>query len=185
LKIAAYAFIGIIALGLAACSKVEGVKPQKTAATKAKLRNSNSLNKPFHGGQDMSASAAPISPYLKSLKNNHLEVSSTKTIGEAFDAYKHVLKKEWKETATVGGTYFIDYICELNVSPISFVSLKEGVMKRSLDIKFAIREDGTTFISMASLIDIKSDGMIYTTVIDPVDIKKIVTAIYENREIIF
>ena len=48
-----------------------------------------------------------------------------------------------------------------------------------------IHEDGETYIAMASRIEIKSDGMLHTTPIEPPEIKKIVTAIYENREITF
>jgi len=139
----------------------------------------------FHGDMDTSTSALRDSPVLAELKNNHLEVSSTKTIGAAFDAYKHATKKEWRETATENGPYYIDYICWVKVSPVSSAALKEGVVKRALEIKFVIHRDGETYITMASRVDIKSDGMLYTTPLDPPEIKKNVTAIYENREIPF
>lgn len=134
---------------------------------------------------DTSSSAIPVSPMLESLKNNHLDASSTKTIGEAFDSYKFSIKKEWQETPSPKGPSYIDYICWLDISPVSSAALKEGVVRRALDIKFVIHEDGETYIAMASRIDIKSDGMLYTTPIDPLDIKKIVKTIYENREITF
>lgn len=184
MKIVLCAAIGLIALSLAACSKGNEEK-SPTAAPKAKFRNSDTLKKSFHG--DMETSSSPVSgtPILQSLKNNHLEVSSTKTIGEAFDGYRFAKKKEWREAPTQNGLYYIDYVCWFDIGPFSSVALREGVVKRGVEIKFAVREDGETYIAMASRIDIKSDGMLHTTVIEPADIKKIVTAIYENREITF
>lgn len=139
----------------------------------------------FHGDMETSSSSVSGTPILESLKNNHLDVSSTKTIGEAFDAYKYAIKKQWRETPTNGGPYYIDYIGWFDISPFSSVALSEGVVNRGLEIKFAVHEDGETYIAMASRIDIKSDGMRYNTPIDPPEIKKIVAAIYENREITF
>ena len=123
-------------------------------------------------------------PLLESLKDNYLKESTTKTIGEVFDAYKYATKKEWIETATPSA-YFVDYICQLEISPISLVAIRDGIVKRRLEIKFAVHEDGDTYIAMARRVEIRSDGMEHTTIIEPGDIKKIITAIYENREIIF
>jgi len=185
LKTVICVLVGIISLGLTACTKNGEDKLPAVGSSKAKMRDANNFKKPFHGDMETMTSAMPISLAVESLKKNHLELSSTKTIGEVFDAYKHASKKEWREAANRNGTYFIDYICWLDISPVSSVALKEGVVKRALDIKFTVQADGETFIGMMNRIDIKSDGMVYTTVVDPADIKKIVTAIYENREIPF
>lgn len=171
-----------MALSFSACTKVNEGKSLSQAGSKAKLRDAK---KPFHGDMETSASAIPLSIEIQSLKKNHLELSSTKTIGEAFDAYKYATKKEWREAAAKDGPYYIDFICWLDFSPVSTAALREGIVKRGLDIKFVVREDGETYIGMVSRTDVKSDGMVYTTIIDPPDIKKIVTAIYENREIPF
>jgi len=185
LKIVLCASIGIIAFSLAACSKGNDVKTPTTAVTKAKFRNVDKWKKPFHGDIETSSSVVPLSPFVNALKKNHLDASPTKTIGEAFDSYKYAIKNEWRETATKGGPYYIDYICWFHVNPISYDALKEGVMKRGLEIKFAVHEDGETYITMVSRIDIKSDGMLYSTPLEPPEIKKKVAAIYENREITF
>jgi len=185
LKIVLFAAIGIIALSLAGCSRGNDEKSPVTVVPKAKFRSVDKLNKPFHGDIEAPTSAVSGPPILQSLKNNHLEVSSTKTIGEAFDTYKYAMKKEWRETPTKSGPYYIDYICWFNISPVSVAALKEGVVRRGMEIKFAVHEDGETYIAMASRIDIKSDGMRYTTPVDPPEIKKFVTAIYQNQEITF
>lgn len=185
LKLVLCAFIGIIAINLGACSSGTEEKSVPTAASKAKFRNTNKLNKPFHGDMETSPSTMPDSLILQALKNNHLEASSTKTIGEAFDAYKYAIKKEWRETGTKGGPYYIDYICWFNISPMSAAALREGVVKRGMEIKFVIHEDGETYVSMVSRIDIKTDGLLHSTPLDPSEIKGKVMAIYENREITF
>lgn len=185
LKIILFASIGIVALSITACSKGNEEKSPSTIAPEAKTINIGDVKKMrFHGDMKTSSSAVSGSPILKSLKNNHLPVSSTKTIGEVFDAYKYAIKKEWRETSTQNGPYYIDYICWFQ-SPGSSVALKEGVMKRGLDIKFTIQKDGETYIAMASRLNIKGDGKVYTTPLYPPEIEKTVTAIYENREITF
>lgn len=176
LKIVSLASVGIIALSIVACTNGNKEKsPGASAPQKMK----------FHGEMKTTSSPVDGTPVLKSLKDNHLEVSSTKTIGEAFDSYKYATKKEWRETAVANGPYYIDYICWLDISPVSSVALKTGIVKRAMEIKFAVREDGETYISLVTLTDTKTDGMIYTTHVDPPGIKKIVTAVYENREIVF
>jgi len=185
LKIILFAFFGVIMMSIMACSEGKEVKSTTSPSPKAKFRNSNKLNKPFHGDLSTADSAVTVTPGVAALKNNHLDVSSKKTIGEAFDAYKYAIKKEWRETATKNGPHYIDYICWFNVGPVSYSALKEGIVKQGLEIKFVIHEDGVTYIAMASRIDIKSDGMLYTTPLEPPEIRKTVTAIYENREITF
>jgi len=185
LKVMLLVVIGIIALNIAACSRGNEEKSPSLSSSKAKIRNIDKSKMPFHGDMEMPSSAVSGSPILQSLKRNHLEVSSVKTIGEAFDAYKYAIKKEWRETPTQKGPYYIDYTCWFDISPVSAVALREGVVKRGMEIKFAVLDNGETYIAMVSRIEIKSDGMRYATPIDPPEIKKIVTAIYENREISF
>lgn len=185
MKVALLALISIITLSLAACSKVHEEITPKPAATKAKFRNSDKPKLLFHGDMKTISPPAAGSHILELLKNNHLGVSSTKTIGEAFDSFTYANKKEWRETPTINGPYYIDFICRLPVSVLSSAALKEGIVSRELEIKFAIHEDGVTYIAMARRIEIKTDGMKHATIIEPVDINRIVTAIYENREIVF
>jgi hypothetical protein len=175
----------MIALSFAACSVGNDGKSPTAATVKSKFRNN--AKKTFHTEMNTTDSPAAASPVLLSLKDNHLPVSSSRTIGEAFDSYKHATEKQWRETARASGQfpYYIDYICWFPVSAVSSVALKEGIVKRGLDIKFAIQEDGETYITMASRTQVKSDGMLHTSIIEPDDIKKIVTAIYENKEIAF
>jgi len=180
-KMALCATIGITALSLVACSKGSEEKTPVTTAPNAKFRNSEKPKLKYH----TDSSSSSVSPVLEFLKNNHLEVSSTKTIGEAFDGYTYASKKEWRETQVPNGPFYIDYICWPEVSSTSLTAIKQGLVKRKLEIKFVIHKDGNIYIAMARRIDFKSDGMEYEVVIEPAVIKTLVRTIYENREIAF
>jgi hypothetical protein len=173
-------------LNVAACSQGTEEKLPSSTATSVERRDKDAFKTfRFHGDVQTNTSSVPETLGIDALKKNHLEVSATKTIGEAFDSYKHAITKEWRETTSESGPHYIDYTCWFQINPVSSVAIKEGVVKRGLEIKFVVRGDGETYIAMASRIDIKSNGMRYVTVIDPPQIKNIVTAIYENREITF
>lgn len=144
-----------------------------------------SKKKSFHGEVDPKTPAVPSTPFADALKKKKLNANSSKTIGEAFDSYKYVTSKEWRETESKDSKVYVDYLCQLDVSKLSSASVKDGVVKRNLVIKFVIQENGEAYIAMATRIEIKSDGKSYITPIKVGDIQKIVTAIYENREITF
>lgn len=187
MKILSCTAAGLVALIMCSCSINDG---NKSSVEKAKLR-STAEKKLFHSGMKPANAEAtgelPPSPVLIELKKNHLAVNQAKTIGEAFDSYKYATKIEWRETAkeTTEFPYYIDYICWLPVKTFSSVALKENVVKRALDIKFAILENGETYVAMASRTEIKSDGMIHSTPLVPSNTENIIKAIYENREISF
>lgn len=178
MKLLLSASIALIVLTVTACSK--GVD-QKSSISESQSKSI--ANKSFHG-----SSSAVKRPHtlVAALKKNHLAPSTTKTIGEAFDSYKYARRIEWKATPPVNdGPSYVDYICWFHVKPVSVLALKEGVKERGLEIKFSILKDGETYIAMARRLDVKSDGKLYATPILPLDIKKIVTSLYENREITF
>jgi hypothetical protein len=186
LKIILFAAIGIIAMSVTACTQGTEDKSSSSTATKVERRDKDTFKMlRFHGDVKTNTSSVPETLGIDALKKNHLEVSTTKTIGEAFDSYTYPITKEWRETPSESGPHYIDYICWFHINPVSSAALMEGVVKRGLEIKFVVRGDGETYIAMATRIDIKSNGMRYNSVIDPPKIKKIVTAIYENREITF
>ncbi|MDD2899693.1 MAG: hypothetical protein PHI31_13390 [Desulfuromonadaceae bacterium] len=182
MKIRVCAVVGIIAVSVTACSFDSQDKSSSSSGSKIERREKDNFKMvPFHG--EMKTTDLPLG--IEALKKNHLEVSATKTIGEAFDSYKYAEEKKWLETPSENGPHYIDYVCWFHISPVSSAALQEGVVKRGVEIKFVVRGDGETYIAMVSRIDITSDGMRHTTVIDPSQIKKIVTAIYENKEISF
>jgi hypothetical protein len=171
-------------LGITACTPGTGEKSAGSVPPTVEKRDMEKFKKtPFHG--DIKTDPSATTPVVNALKKNYLPVSTTKNIGTAFDSYTYAKTKQWKDAPTKNGPYYIDYICTFEISPLSPAAIKDGVIKRELDIKFAIQEDGETYIAMASRIDIKSDGMRYIATLSPDEIKRTVTAIYENREITF
>jgi hypothetical protein len=168
--------ISVLIVNIAACSN----EKDDHAALKA-----DPVKKSLHSDVSTTAPVASKTPVADALKKKMLNANSSKTVGEAFDSYKYLASKEWRETAAQNGIYYVDYICWLNVNSLSRAALKEGIVKRGLEIKFVVHEDGAAYIAMATRIDIKSDGKVYSTQIDPGAIEKIVSAIYENREITF
>ena len=137
--------------------------------------------KSFHGEPPENTSAIISTLITDELKKKKLNADSTRTIGEAFDSYKFAIKKEWRETGTRSGKYYIDYICWLDVNTFS----REGIVKRAVELKFVIHENGEAYIVMGTKVEIKSDGKLYSTPIEAAKIKVIVAAIYENKEISF
>lgn len=165
-----------LAVNFMACSKDVEVKAEKTEPAQKKL---------FHEQVDPKTPSVPSTPFADALKKKKLNANSSKTIGEAFDSYKFVTSKEWRDTESKDNRVYVDYLCQLDVSKLSSASVKDGVVKRNLEIKFVIHENGEAYIAMATRTEIKSDGKTYTTPIKVADIPKIVTSIYENREITF
>ena len=168
--------LGIIVAAVAACSKGNESETAKKASPQ---------NKSVHGDVTGSASAVPGTPIADALKKKKINANFSKSIGEAFDSYKYVTKREWRETGTSSNKYYVDYICWFDVNALSPAAMKDGIVKSGMVIKFVIHENGEAYIAMATRIEIKSDGKSYTTPIKVADIQKIVTAIYENREISF
>lgn len=164
-----------VAVNIISCSKVDS-KADSAGSSKKKL---------FHGEVDPKTPVVPSTPFADALKKKKLNANSSKTIGEAFDSYTHVVSKEWRETESKDNKVYIDYLCQLDVGMLSPAAVKDGIVKRNLAIKFVIQENGEAYIAMATRNEIKSDGKSYTTPIEVADIPKIVAAIYENREITF
>jgi hypothetical protein len=140
--------------------------------------------KPFHGDLYKTTPVDVGTPIADSLKKKTLELDSSRTVGDAFDSYKFATKKEWLETGTKGATY-VDYICWFSVNPLSVAALKEGLVKKGLNLKFVIHESGEAYIVIAKKIEVKSDGNTYFSPIEMDDAVKYVKAIYDNKEIAF
>ena len=185
LKMISSTIIAVSIFGVLACEAC--AMDKQTTNEKNLYRTGDRAAKRLYHGDIATAAPqpTPMSPMLKELKNNHLDVSSAKTIGDAFDAYTHATKKEWTETPGKNGSYYIDFVCMLKVKSLSSAAIREGVVTRKLILKFVIHKGGKTYIAMASRNEIMTDGMEHVYIIAPADIKKVVTAIYANQEIEF
>lgn len=183
MKLFPFVLICSFAFSIAACNQVPN---NKSPMATPKLRDAVTKKKLYHGEMETVASPAAINGIIaQALKDRKLSVDESKTIGEAFDSYEFAAKHEWRETHTRVDPYFVDCIYQFPVHPLSLLSFREKIVARKLEVKFAVYEDGTSYVSLVSRIDTKTDGMIHSHHYSPVEMKNIVTAIYENREIVF
>lgn len=173
----------ILTVSIAACNQAPKDKSHMAAP---KLRDAVKKKRLFHGDMETVASPDAVDGIIaQALKDRKLSVDESKTIGEAFDTYKFAAKHTWRETHTRVDPYFVDCIYQFPVNPMSLLAFKEKLVDRKLEVKFAVYEDGTSYVSLVSRLDTKTDGMVHSHHYSPVEMKNIVTAIYENREIVF
>jgi hypothetical protein len=162
-------------LVLPACSSRDG----KSVANKAVEGKNN-----YHASGD--SSKATKTPLADQIKEKKLNLSSSKTVGDVFDSYKYATKKEWLETITKSGIIYVDYICQLDAGSLSDAAKKDGIVQRSLYVKFSIRDNGEAYVALITVVDAFADRKTKTTNYQAEDVMlKIVKAIYDNKEIVF
>lgn len=135
-----------------------------------------------HGDMKPSADGPPVG-MGEVVKKQKLLDYPDRTIGEAFGAYSHFDAVNWSETRLPKGTYYIDYRGTKKVPLFDEGSAKKGVAAEGVEVKFAIKPGGAFYVTMVSRAVIGSDGKL--TLFPLPDKKKILDAIYANREIAF
>lgn len=180
--------IGVALVGMALL--LGGCQAKNETASKPGDRKPNDpfdprtlVKQPFHGDMKTVTPPDPAPEMIAGLKKGKLPLDEKRTIGEALDGYPHCTKKEWRGALGGDGAYYIDYICTLEPSILSDASLKGGVVKRWVTVKFATREGGETYVSLVTRTDLKRDGTVDTTPYYPEDRERIVRAIYDKREL--
>jgi hypothetical protein len=102
-----------------------------------------------------------------------------------FDSYKYATTKEWRETITSNGIIYVDYVCQLDASSLSDAVKNDGVVQRSLYMKFSIRDNGEAYVALITVIDTLAGGKTKTTNYQGEEVMlKIVKAFYDNKEIV-
>jgi len=117
------------------------------------------------------------------LKQQKMAGYESKTIGEAFDSYKYLVNKEWKEKPLAGRTVEISFIGWFPPEAPDDKTPKDGVIARGLEVKFDININGIYFVKMISRLEARSGGEITAYQLD--DIASVLTKIYANKEIKF
>lgn len=108
---------------------------------------------------------------------------TSKTIGEAFDAYRHLNRKEWKESASPDGKLFVDFSGWVKAGLLDAVFKKSEIKERGLHIRFVVQPDGAFYVGMISKIEVGADGGKTESSLG--DQKSILDAIYTNRQLSF
>lgn len=169
---------GVILTGITACSDF-------SADVARSIKKSESKGFKFHGDALGAPGKVPVKLNVEVLKQNKLTAYPQKTIGEAFDAYSKAAAKEWQESLGTDGKMYVDFVCWSDASSFLAAAGKDGTVRTGLDIKFAIQENGDTYITLASKLVMKNDGKVQVEIIPFPEIPKLVDSIYNNRELLF
>lgn len=117
------------------------------------------------------------------IKKQKLANFQSNTIGNAFDSYRYLSKKEWRDPQLVSGHYTVDFVGWFEPATVKDEDVKHGVTGRGLEIKFVVNPDGSFYVFMVSTLESKSDGNVYKS--QRSDVAGILASIYENKKITF
>jgi len=164
-KLAVVVIMCAASLFFAACSKDGG----KGASEKS--------------GQQGKAADPGAKGFVDVIKKNKLGGYSNSTIGDALDTYRFFDKREWSESRSTDGKIYVGFWGWLNKGTLDASSAKEGIAARGVEAKFVIYQDGTYALIMLSKIEAMADGKKFAYPLG--DKKRIMDAIYSNKEITF
>lgn len=106
-----------------------------------------------------------------------------RSIGEVFGAYRHFDTVNWRETRLAKGTFYIDYQGTKKAPLFDEKNAQKGIVAEGIEVKFAIKPGGAFYVAMVSRAVLGVDGKM--TLYPLPDKKKILDAIYANKEIAF
>ncbi len=161
----------LVTVSVSGCSK-EVQQPQNPPANSASR----------HGTETDSKQADEPQGFIGIVTSQKLPLSNTKTIGAAFGDYRYFKSRQWKETRNNAGKVYVDFQGLFENEPI-VASIKDGVSRQGVEVKFVVEPNGNFYVGMVSRIDVMNDGMMRISPLG--DGKKIVEMIYDNREITF
>lgn len=135
----------------------------------------------FHGtGASQPSVPGTESGLANSLKKSKLARFPSKTIGEAINDYRYFNKREWRETASDGGKYYVDFIGWLKPEKYNVLSMFRD-STQGVGIKFLVYPDGRYAAVMASRVEIKTDEKTYSYPLENLD--EILNKLYANKKI--
>lgn len=138
----------------------------------------------FHGEAPTDPGKPLPTPIAEKLKVITLNKYPQKTIGSVFDTYKHVVAKEWKEGFGRDNKIYVDYIGWFDEKTVPPAARNVGVVKWGVDVKFAIQENGETYVTLVTKLLLLKDGTIQTELF-AVPFEQVVDSIYSGKELTF
>ncbi len=118
---------------------------------------------------------------IRAIKNGKLLNFEKTSIGNAFDSYSYLTKKEWKERRLAKQPLTVDFIGWFSSDTLTDKDIKEGIAGRGLDAKFVINTDGSFYLFTISVLDATRDGGL--TRERMLDIDATLKSIYANKKI--
>lgn len=120
---------------------------------------------------------------VNAIKKGKLINYQSTTIGDAFDSYKYLTKKEWKAAILKSRHMTVDFTGWFEPDTLNDKDIKDGIRGRGIDVKFVINPDGSYYVFMVLKIESKSDGKVYGYELR--ESAGILANIYANKKIIF
>jgi hypothetical protein len=125
--------------------------------------------------------AAPNAVFINAIRGGKLVNFPSVTIGEAFDAYKHLVDKEWRATPQAGRLFAIDVTGWFTLDRLNEQDRGRGIVRKGLDVTFIVNVDGAFSVFMVSMIEANADGSLRRQQIN--DVEGILARIYGNKKI--
>lgn len=126
---------------------------------------------------------APGKGMIPVIQGQKLAEYPDRTIGEAFGAYRHFDRKEWKEAKAEGGKFYVDYVGWYKEGRARTLAGAGAATVQGVEVKFVIYPDGGFGVAMVSEIALGADGTLAAYPHD--DKKKVIDALYADREMKF
>lgn len=154
-------------------------------SVQAAVNNSSQSSKPsFHNDAQQTATVGS-SQYnmIDVIKNVKIAGYPAATFGEAFESYRHVDKKEWREVKTKSDKVYVTFTGYFKKSFFNFRLMRAKVAQQGVEVKFVIFPDGVYEIALISRVDVLTNG---TAQAFPVSNgKQILEKLLRNEEIKF
>jgi hypothetical protein len=118
---------------------------------------------------------------VNAIKKGKLVNYQSTTIGNAFESYKYLTKKEWKSESLKSRHFTVDFTGWFGPDTLNDSDIKNGVTGKGINVKFVINTDGSYYVFMVSKIESSSDGKV--SVYELQDSAGILANIYANKKI--
>ncbi len=126
------------------------------------------------------AADAPNEGLIGVIKKGKLDNYQSTTIGNAFESYKYLINKDWKMKQE-GMHFTVRFLGWVEPGLLNEEDKKRGVTGKGLEVVFVVNPDGSYYVFMASRLETRSDGKIYTALMN--DMAGVLSSIYANKKI--
>ena len=115
------------------------------------------------------------------IKKQKLANFQSTTIGNSFDSYSYVKKKEWKSASLKSGHIAVDFIGWFEPASLSEKDIKAGVTSRGLNVTFVVQPDGAFYVFAVTVVESTVDGKTHR--VQSLDSAGALDNIYANKKI--
>jgi len=141
----------------------------------------NSDKPEINKGGDRVVEKTPNASLIDFIKGQKLANFPSTTIGSAFEAYRHVARKEWRASTLQVGYITVEFTGWIEPVTLNENDVKDGVIGKGIDITFVIEPGGAFYVYLISQIESKADGKVSRT--KALDTAAILSDIYANRKL--